>query len=397
MRILVVSQYYYPEQFKINDICEDLVKRGQEVTVLTGLPNYPDGIIPEAYRGGRCRNEVINGVKVIRTYEVPRGKGKLNFIINYLSYMCTASFKALTLNKKFDVVYVFQLSPVTVAIPALIYKIKNKKKVFLYCLDLWPESLKAMNIKESSIIYKLVRILSKWIYRRCDHIGVTSRAFEAYLVNVNKVKSERITYIPQHAENLFASVNGQFIDNGCTDFLFAGNIGRVQDIDCILKATSELRTYEDFKVHLVGDGSYIEDVKRLIREYEIEDKVVLHGRHSIQEMPKFYKLADAFLLTLKGDSNIGMTVPGKLQGYMAAGRPVFAAINGATKDVIKEAECGICVTAGDYMGLADAMKKYIINPSEFEGYGESANAYFNKHFTLEAYQNQLITQLQKLS
>lgn len=396
MNILVVCQYYYPEQFKINDICEDLVKQGHQVTVLTGIPNYPDGIIPEEYQKGKKRKEKINGVNVIRTYEMARGKGKAKLMANYLSYMVSASLEALTLSKEFDIVYIFQLSPVIMAIPAIIYKAKNKKKLFLYCLDLWPESLKAMNIQEDSLIFKIIHRLSKWIYKKCDHIGVTSRPFEKYLVNINGISKEKISYLPQHAEGLYASVNGKFIENECVDFLFAGNIGQVQDIDCILKAANEIKHRDGFKIHLVGDGSYMENVKNLIQEFSIEDKVVLHGRHPVEEMPRFYELADAYLLTLKGDSNIGMTIPGKLQGYMAAGKPIFAAINGATEGVIQEANCGVCVPAGAYRELASAMEQYIDNQEMYRAYGKNAYDYFNENFTLEAYQKQLLSRLKQL-
>lgn len=395
MKILVVSQYYYPEQFRINDICEDLVKRGHEVTVLTGLPNYPSGAIPKEYRYGRKRRQIINGVNVIRTFEIGRGKSKIQLILNYLSYMISGSFKVISLNKDFDVVYVYQLSPIIMGIPALIYKSIARRKIVLYCQDLWPESLKAMNIKENSIMYKLVHGISKFIYKKCDSIVVSSKPFIKYLIDVNKIDSEKLNYIPQHAERLYENLQGKSEDNDCIDFLFAGNIGRVQDIDCILLAVNEIKKIEKFKVHLVGDGSYMDNVKNMVKELGIENRIVLHGRHPVEDMPKFYKMADIFLLTLKGDSVVGLTVPSKLQGYMAAGKPILAAINGAARDIIEDANCGVYVEAGNYIEMAKVMKDFIEGVYDCEKLGKNANWYFKNNFTLECYQNRLIDILEK--
>ena len=158
MKILVVCQYYYPEPFRISDMCETLVEKGHEVTVLTGLPNYPEGQILGDYRYCRNRNEVLNGVKVIRSFEIGRGNNKLKLFLNYLSFAVSGSLKAFFMNEKFDVVLVNQLSPVMMGIPAIVYKKKHKKKILLYCLDLWPDSLAAGGIQKSSIIYKVFMI-----------------------------------------------------------------------------------------------------------------------------------------------------------------------------------------------------------------------------------------------
>ena len=396
MNILVVCQYYYPEQFRINDICEGLVKEGHSVTVLTGLPNYPTGIIPNEYKKGKNRKQSINGVDIIRTFEVGRGNSKLKLMLNYVSYMISASLKVLGLKKEFDVVYVYQLSPVIMAIPALLYKKINKKKVVLYCQDLWPESLKAMNIKEQSLLFKLIHNVSKYIYKNCDHVAVSSKSFIKYLQEVNGIETSKISYIPQHAENFYTEVYGKEKNNNCVDFLFAGNLGRVQDIDCILKAIKEIKELDGFKLHLVGDGSYLDKIKNMIKEFKIQDKVVLHGKYPIEEMSKFYEMADVFLLTLRGDSTVGLTVPSKLQGYMAAGKPVLAAINGAAAEIIEESKCGVCVQAGDYESLSEKMKEFIEVPDKYKECGKNGNKYFMRNFTLQAYQKQLNDKLKEV-
>ena len=397
MKILTVCQYYYPEQFKVNEICEALVKQGHEVTVLTGLPNYPTGIVPKEYKGLKKRKEVINGVNVIRSFEVGRGTGKLKLMLNYLSFMITASFKALFLSNDFDVVYVFQLSPVTMAIPAIIYKKLKRKKLFLYCQDLWPESLKALNISEKSIVYKIINKVSYFVYNQCDEIAVTSKSFIQYLINQHGVSEDKIVYHPQHAEELFLSINGEVEKNNQIDFLFAGNIGKVQDIDCILKAVNEIKSLKQFHVHFVGDGSYLETAKRISRQLDVEEKVTFHGRYPLDKMYDFYKMTDAFLLTLQGGNFLSQTVPSKLQGYMAAGKPIFGAIDGAAQDIIKEVNCGQCTNAGDYKALSKYMKHYIENYDDYKECGSRGHQYFKQNYSLEVYLKNLNDSLQKIS
>lgn len=397
MKILTVCQYYYPEQFKVNEICEALVKQGHEVTVLTGLPNYPSGIVPKQYKNLKKRKEIINGVNVIRSFEIGRGTGKLKLMLNYLSFMFSASLKSLFLKKDFDVVYVFQLSPVTMAIPAIIYKNIYGKKMFLYCQDLWPESLKALNISEESIVFKIINGVSRFIYKQCDEIAVTSKSFIQYLVNQHGISEEKIIYHPQHAEELFLSINGEVEDNNQIDFLFAGNIGKVQDVDCILKAVNEIKDVEQFHVHFVGDGSYLENAKQLSKQLSIEEKITFHGRYPIDKMYNFYKMTDAFLLTLQGGNFLSQTVPSKLQGYMAAGKPIFGAIDGAAQEIIKEVNCGQCANAGDYEALGNYMKHYIENYPSYEECGLNAHRYFKENYSLDAYLDNLNQSLQKIS
>lgn len=397
MKILTVCQYYYPEQFKVNEICEALVKQGHEVTVLTGLPNYPSGIVPHEYKRLKKRKETINGVNVIRCLEVGRGNGKLMLILNYLSYMTFASFKVFTLPKDFDVIYVFQLSPVTMALPGILYKKLNHKKLLLYCQDLWPESLKALNISNTSFIFKVANKVSHFIYRQCDEVAVTSKSFIPYLVQQHGISEKKISYHPQHAEELFLSINGEVEYNNQIDFLFAGNIGKVQDIDCILKAVNEIKDIDNFHVHFVGDGSYLDTARDISKELKIEEKITFHGRYPIDKMYDFYKMADAFLLTLQGGSFLGQTVPSKLQGYMAAGKPIIAAIGGPAQEIINEVGCGRCTDAGNYKELSEIMKDYIENNNVYQEYGIRGNRYFKKNFSLNVYLDNLNQSLKKIN
>lgn len=395
MRILVVCQYYRPEEFRINEICEALASEGHSVTVLTGLPNYPSGKVPNEYRWGRKRSETLNGVRVLRSPEVGRGQGAMRLALNYASFAVSGSIRALRLRDEFDVIFVYQLSPVTMALPALVAKKRLGAPLFLYCLDLWPESLRNIVSNEKSLLYRVTARLSTHIYSKCESIGITSRPFSDYFTEVHQVPADRMVYIPQHAEGQPAALPG--VRTGTTNFVFTGNLGIAQDIECILRAAQLLaQTKRSFQVHLVGDGSYAKTAKALVSELSLGDVVVFHGRRSPAEMPQFYELADACLLTLKSDNWIGLTMPGKLQGYMAAGKPVLGAIGGAAQEVIKEAHCGLCVDPGDSIALAAAMKESIENPSRREEWGRNGRAYFEENFTPDIFMARLEQELQKL-
>ncbi|PKM83671.1 MAG: glycosyltransferase WbuB [Firmicutes bacterium HGW-Firmicutes-13] len=395
MRILVVCQYYYPEQFRINDICEKLVQDCHFVTVLTGLPNYPEGKIPTEYQWGKKRKEVINGIKVLRSFEIGRKSGVIGMALNYASYMLSASLKALFLKKDFDIIFVYQLSPVTMTLPGIILKKRSGKPLYLYCCDIWPESMKTVLPDEDSFIYKLVKRFSKYLYSQCDAITVTSKPFIDYFNQEHSIPIERISYIPQHAEDIYLQMDFSPVDD-ITDFVFMGNIGIAQDIECILDATEKIKHITKFKIHFVGDGSYLEKSKELVHNKGLDDIVIFHGRHPLEKMPDFYKLADVCLLTLKAENLIGLTIPSKLQGYMAAGKAVIGAINGAAQEVINESQCGLCVNASDSKALAEAMKDFIENPDKYKDCGEKGREYFRKYFTKDIFMEKLKEKLNRL-
>lgn len=380
MRILIVSQYYFPEQFQINEIAPELVRRGHSVTVLTGLPNYPQGEIYEGYEKGR-RDETIDGVRVIRVKEHPRKKGPLHLLLNYRSFAKNGTKKAKEL-EHFDIVFCYQLSPVSILKPAVSYARKNNVPLVAYCLDIWPESAKAhTSIKP---LYRMIASYSRKLYQACDHIAVTSRPFIDYLAEVNGVEKSRMSYIPQHADGTMLEEDLTADDNGIVDFMYAGNMGKGQTLDVIIKAAARIKD-KNFVVHMVGDGSQKTVLENLVKELGVEDKFVFHGNQKRERMPEFYKMADALLITLRGNNAVGNTMPGKLQTYMTTGKPVFGAINGASAEVIWDSQCGKSVSSGDNKGLAELMKNYIDNPREYADCGKNAAAYFRAHFTLEHY------------
>lgn len=384
MKILVVCQYYYPEPFRITDICEELVKRGHEVSVITGEPNYPEGEIYNGYENHDRLDEVINGVNVHRCRIIPRKTGAVYRFLNYYSFAFSSLQYVLSGKchakdgKPFDVVFVNQLSPVMMAYAGIAYKKKYEVPLVLYCLDLWPESLLAGGIKKDSLVYKAFHHISKMIYTKADFLCVSSQMFSDYLNKEFGINNAIIEYLPQYAEELFDSVDSKRNDSGVFNFTFAGNIGAMQSVDTILKA-AELLLDEPVHFHVVGSGSELDNLIEFAKKHNLSN-VSFHGRQPIEKMPEFYEKADAMLITLKSDPVISMTLPGKVQSYMAAGKPIIGAIDGETKRIIDEANCGYCSKAENEQSLAISIKQFLENDDRYQ-YGLNGKQYYYSHFT----------------
>ena len=375
MKILVVSQNYYPEQFRINDICEELVKRGHDVTVLTGLPNYPKGKLFDGYEDKKKRKEVINGVKIIRCYERERKSGgALNLFLNYYSFVISSKKAVKRLDKDFDVVFVNQLSPVMQASAALKYGKKYGVPVVLYCLDLWPASLSAGGVKGGPI-YKYYKRVSKNIYTSCDRIAVSSKNFIEYLGSEFDINTNNILYLPQYSEDIFKPVVKQWNAELC-NLVFAGNIGKLQGVDNIIK-TAKLLSGKPIKFHIVGEGSEYKNCLELAKGM---DNVVFYGQRDLSEMPSFYELADAMLVTLKHDQLISRTLPGKVQTCMAAGKPIISAGENELKTIIDEAKCGFVADPDNPEELRNSILQFLAYEDK-EELARNSRMYYDANFT----------------
>lgn len=400
MKILVVCQYYYPEPFRISDLCEEMVKRGHEVTVLTGVPNYPEGVIYKEYRAGQRRNEIINGVKVQRCFTIGRRTGTLYRFLNYYSFVISSTFRVL-LNRnkpedgtKYDVVFVNQLSPVMMAYAGMLYKKMHHKKLVMYCLDLWPESLVAGGVKRNTVLYRLFHKISKQIYRSCDQILVTSKMFTRYISDEFRIEKNKIAYLPQYAESMFDEIDSVQNEKETIDFVFAGNIGEIQSVETVIKAAKILKNEVSAEgkrlvFHIVGSGTDLEHLKNMVSDKKL-DNVIFHGRKPLSDMPIYYSLADAMLVTLGADEIISMTLPGKVQSYMAAGKPIIGAINGEANKVIKDSNCGFVGMAEDSKKLAENIKKFLyLSINQREQLGANGRSYYEKYFDRKSYMDKL--------
>ncbi|NHM30015.1 glycosyltransferase [Neobacillus terrae] len=393
MKILIICQYFYPEQFKVNDISFELVKQGHQVTVLTGLPNYPSGVVDGNYKSFKNRKEDINGVKVIRSWLLGRGKGKKRLALNYLSFALSSSIKAFFLKKDFDFILVYQLSPVTMAIPGILLKKLTKKPLYIYSFDLWPESMVSGGISPGSKIYSALLKLSKWIYKSADKILISSKMFEEYFKHTLDVQRE-CTHLPIYAEEEFSHIQKEKNDKEFVNLMFAGNIGEMQSVETIIHAADILKDEPLIKFHIVGDGSSREKCENLTKQLKLSN-VTFYGHHPITDMPGFYGMADAFLVTLKSNKVISYTLPGKVQSYMAAGKPIIGAIDGETNIVIKEAQCGICGQAEDYRELAKNIKTFLRTKDQHATYGENGKRYYMSNFSKPIFFERLNNSLRK--
>ncbi len=402
MKILVFCQYYYPETVGPTLFCEELVKKGNDVTVVTGLPNYPSGIIDKKYKFFKNRKEIINGVRVKRVFEFGRKKGKLHLALNYLSYMLSSTFKSLFLGNKFDIVYCYQLSPVTMALPAIVYSRIYKKKSLLYCLDLWPESLKVVGIKEENIIFKLLDRFSKKMYNSFDRVLVSSDGFKKYLNQKHKIDLSKIKYIPQFSvdyleNNLDSDRNITLNNTQCINFVFAGNCGFAQNLERLLKAIKNLK-YESginksFKLHIAGDGANLENLKRLVTEYNIEDEVKFYGFLQKDKLMELYNVADATLVTLTNENSVGSTLPLKLISYMSLGKPIFASLSGEVAELLKREKIAVVVDEHE-SSLEDKMKDFINNKPKYSLYGKNARNYYEENFRIDTFLKKMLNEFE---
>lgn len=387
----MVCQHYWPEHFQITEVCEELVRRGHDVTALVGIPNYPTGVVPEEYRGGRNREQVHNGVRVVRAEEAPRRPGVVGLARNYLSYMRGADKRLKELPGGYDVIFAYQISPVLMAEPAVRAKKIFGAPLFLYCADIWPDAVRAMLPSRFDFIMPTVRSVSTRIYRSADMVGVNSRAYIDCFEKVHGMERSRCCYLPQYAEDAYLSMDLSAGPSTKTRFMVMGNIGVLQYPRVLMEAVDRLRNRDDFELHIVGTGSALRECEEFVSSHALGDRVVFHGRRPFEEMPSFYRMADACVLTLHvpGSPWISSTLPSRLQGYMAAGKPVIAAIGGSAAEVIAESGCGASVPGADSAGLASLMADFIDHKEKYLACGERGRAYFKANFRKRRYMDEI--------
>ncbi|WP_321973922.1 glycosyltransferase family 4 protein [Paratractidigestivibacter sp.] len=391
MNILMICQHYWPEHFQITAICEELAKRGHKVTALVGIPNYPTGIVPDEYLNGRNRTQEHNGVKIVRVEEIPRKKGVVGLARNYFSYMFAAKKMARKLEGDFDIIFAYQLSPVFMSAPMKDAKRRFNAPGFLYCADIWPDAVMAMLPDKLAFTMPFIKKASTNIYRNADFIAVNASSYVEGFQQLHGFDKSKLKYVPQFAEDSYLSMSLDPEPADKVRFMVMGNIGKLQDMPCVMNAVNLLKHRDDFELHIVGTGSVIEDCEQYASDNGLADKVTFHGRHPFDEMPNFYRMADCCILTLNvpGAPWISSTLPSRLQGYMAAGKPILAAINGSAAEVIAEADCGKTVPAGDAEGLAQLMEDFLDNNAAYANCGEAGRRYFRQYFMKDRFMDEI--------
>lgn len=392
MKILVISQYFWPENFRINDLCVDLQKRGHQVTVLTGVPNYPEGQVFPEYSENPQKFNVLDGVEIVRVPLVVRGSSSIRLLLNYVSYAVMGSTLGLykLKNREFDVVFVCQLSPILIALPGVLYKRFNNIPVVMWVLDLWPETLKSVGVVKSEKILNIIGKLVSFIYGRCDLIFGQSPAFEKNISLYTKI-NDRFRVLYSWAEDIFSNVETDI--SSCPlnispdrkeyfNIVFTGNIGEAQALDKVLRAF-KIAIVKGAKVnfHIIGDGRVLKDLQQLVVDLGISKDVIFYGRRPLEDMPKFFASSGALLVSLKSSDAFKLTIPGKVQSYMASKKAILAVLEGEGARVINEAKSGLVSLPGDIDKLSENIIKISNLPkNDLENMATAAKQYFDKNF-----------------
>lgn len=395
MRALVVSQYFWPESFRINAIVASLVERGIEVDVLTGKPNYPEGVVFAGYRAWGCQSELWKGATIHRVPLLPRGRGGWRLAFNYLSFVVNGLLFApwMLRNKKFDVIFIYAPSPILQALPAMFIGWLKKCPVVLWVQDLWPESLSATGHVRNSVMLKWVEQVVRFIYRHTNLLLVQSKAFEAPVRAL--AADTAVVYYPNSVDDAFATpAQGEVpasdgLEEGFS-VMFAGNIGTAQAVGVIVEAASLLKEHADIHFVILGDGSSREWMLKEVRRRGLT-RFHLPGRFPAETMPAFMQKASALLVTLSDRPIFAATVPNKVQAYMAAGRPIIACLNGEGARLVVESGAGLATPAEDPDALADSILRLCRqSPEERDRMGERGRNYYQKHFNHDRLVDQLI-------
>lgn len=380
--ILVVTQYFYPEQFRINDMCAEWVKRGYDVTVVTGYPNYPQGEYYDGYGWFKHQKQIWKGVKIIRLPLTARKQGSVRLALNYFSFVVSGFFWALTTKIKADYVFTFEVSPMTQALIGVWYAKRRKIPHYLYVQDLWPENVEIVTGIHSPFIIKPIEAMVNHIYKHCDIIFATSPSFVREIQKRVKNNKNKVKYLPQYAEEFYKRVERKPVPEIPNDdsfkIIFTGNIGKAQGLEILPKTAKLLKSKENVKFVIVGDGRDKDNFLKQIADNGVQDMFIMIDRQPPERIPELLAACDAAFISFMPDPLFEKTIPAKLQSDMACGMPIIASANGETKRIIGEAGCGVCVELGNAERLSEAIAD--MKNADLRLTGNKSRAFFDRNF-----------------
>ena len=388
MNILIISQYFWPENFKINDIAKHLKAKKFEITVLTTYPSYPHKDHFVSFNEKSRIPKDLKNIDIIRVPTVARTKGYINLLLNYISFTIVSIFHifAQLRKKKFDLIFVFQTSPATVLIPALLMSRITKAPIIVWILDLWPETLAAMGIiKKNSFLYHLSNKFFTFLYQKCDVVLCQSKSIRN-IIN-KKTHSRKALFFPSWAEDIFNKKKYKKfklnLDKDNFKIIYSGNIGKAQDFNTIIQAAKILKKNNNLNIKwcFFGSGSYHGELKKLVLKEKLSKEIIFKGTQDIKYMPSVYQQADALIVSLNSNEISSITIPGKIQTYMTASKPIIGVLDGEAKNIIKQAKCGIVVKPGNSKYLAREIEKlYFTNKIKRIQLGSNAKKFSTKYF-----------------
>lgn len=396
--ILVISQYFYPEEFRINDICKEWVKRGYKVTVVTGMPNYPEGKFYKGYGWFKKTREEYEGIHIVRLPIIPRGNNSIMLMLNYMSFVVSGFFWKLFTKIKADKVFIFEVSPMTQALVGVWYAKKRKIPCYIYVQDLWPENVEIVTGIHNKQIIGAIDKMVNYIYQRCDKIFATSPSFVKRIEERPSAwngEGSKVVYWPQYAEEFYQPVErielSDMPKNDKFKIVFTGNIGYAQGLDILPKTAALLKKNKvECEFIIIGDGRYREEFEKELKQNNVEDMFVLLGRKKPEEIPSYLAWCDVAFISFADNPLFEMTIPAKLQSYMACGMPILAVAGGETKRIVEEAECGVCCKLGDADELVSCIDMLMREDTKIMR--EKTSAYFSKYFV----KSQLMDEMDEL-
>lgn len=394
--ILVVSQYFFPEQFRINDMCEEWVNRGYKITVLTGIPNYPEGRFYDGYGLFKRKKETYKGMEIIRLPILPRGKSSIMLVLNYLSFVISGLFWKMFTKLDADQVFIFEVSPMTQALPGVWYANKKNIPSFIYVQDLWPENVEIITGIKNKTIMNMIGKMVDYIYKNCSKIFTTSESFKR-AINNRGISIDKIEYWPQYAEEFYEPIlrtnHNLEKQKNTFNIVFAGNIGNAQGLDILPKVAKKLKqiqTTKKVQFNIIGDGRYKATLMQTVENYKVSDMFNFIEKQPALKIPEYMSENEAAFICLTDSPLFKMTVPAKLQSYMACGIAIIASADGETSEIINESNAGLAALPGDVNGLTKIIID-MLNKSEEEikELGKNAKFYSEANFNKKKLMNQM--------
>ena len=394
MKLLIVSQYFWPEHFLINDIAKTLVQEGHQVFVLTGKPNYPKGKIFKGFDYYSITEENINNINVIRVPIIPRFSSYFTLLLNYISFVISAiifGFWKLK-DKKFEAIFVFGNSPIFQAIPAIFFSKIFKKPISIWIQDLWPESLSAIKFTNNKYLLNFIRIIVKFIYSNVDLILIQSRGFYKKINILHK--TTQIKYLPNfYLKKSFQSGFDKRYDKFFRKkfvFIFAGNLGKAQSLDTLIDAACLLRNLSDIEFILIGDGSEKKNLIDKVNKLYLRN-IIFIEQQSSHVINSFLQKASALIVTLGDEEVLNLTIPSKIQAYLYSAKPIIASLNGTSADILRKSGAAFVVKSGDHIKLKNAILKFTkLSLKERNLMGKKGKIYFENNFTIAKFMDKFM-------
>lgn len=356
-KALIISEVFHPEDFIINDLVDDWLDKGYQLDVLTRNPSYPYGKVLQGFKNRLYSKSTYKGANVHRIFVFPGYQSRLFIkMLNYLSYVFLSFWVLLFKGRHYNKVFIYQTGPLTNALSAVVLKSLFRYRITIWSQDLWPETVYAYGLKKTRLVHFFLSGLVRYIYKRCDEVLISCKGFEKGIQEL--ISGKKTVWIPN-----WPLVDGysdsQFNLPGEFNFTFAGNIGKVQNLDKVIKAFKTIeKEYPKAWLNIVGDGSFLEELKELARHEEVK-QVNFTGRKPLAEMPSYFAASDVLIISLVDVPLYEIMIPSKFQTYLTAQKPIFAIMKGEVVAMVDDYELGFSAAPSSVKDIEKGFKKFL--------------------------------------